>query len=165
MKLEFDVKISEKDLYSFNLKQAYKGSQGVVSILIFIALSVAAGVYISNAQYLYAGVYEAIGVVMLLYVPISLKGRVKLAFKTNKTFSKPLHFEIDDKAICVSQDDEKSELPWDMVYKYVASKTDIYIFSNRKNAYILSRTQLGDNFDKLSEIAKSALESYRVKIK
>lgn len=165
MKLEFDVKISEKDLYSFNLRQAYKGSQGVVSILIFLSLAVAAGVYISKGQYLYATVYGAIGVVLLLYVPLSLKGRVKLAFKTNKTFLKPLHFEVDEKAFVVSQDEEKSELPWEMVYKYIASKDDIYVFSNRQNAYILSKSQLGDNFEKLNELAKKVLESYRVKIK
>ena len=32
MKLEFDVKVTEKDLYSFNIEQAYKGSQGVISV-------------------------------------------------------------------------------------------------------------------------------------
>ena len=26
MKLEFDVKVTEKDLYSFNIEQAYKGN-------------------------------------------------------------------------------------------------------------------------------------------
>ena len=39
MKLEFDVKVTEKDLYSFNIEQAYKGSQGVISLL-FAVLSI-----------------------------------------------------------------------------------------------------------------------------
>lgn len=38
MKLEFDVKVTEKDLYSFNIEQAYKGSQGVISLLFAVLL-------------------------------------------------------------------------------------------------------------------------------
>ena len=36
MKLEFDVKVTEKDLYSFNIEQAYKGSQGVAIIAVLL---------------------------------------------------------------------------------------------------------------------------------
>ena len=39
MKLEFDVKVTEKDLYSFNIEQAYKGSQGVISLLFAVLLA------------------------------------------------------------------------------------------------------------------------------
>ena len=42
MKLEFDVKVTEKDLYSFNIEQAYKGSQGVISLLFAVLLAAAA---------------------------------------------------------------------------------------------------------------------------
>ena len=38
MKTKFDVKITEKDLFQFNMEQAYKGSQGILSILFFILL-------------------------------------------------------------------------------------------------------------------------------
>ena len=34
MKIEFDVKLTIKDLYMFNLGQAYKGMQGFVSLII-----------------------------------------------------------------------------------------------------------------------------------
>ena len=42
MKLEFDVKVTEKDLYSFNIEQAYKGSRGVISLLFAVLLAAAA---------------------------------------------------------------------------------------------------------------------------
>lgn len=41
----------------------------------------------------------------------------------------------------------------------------ILIFSNRKNAYILSKEQLGDSYEPLKELAGSTLEKYRLKIK
>ncbi len=43
--------------------------------------------------------YIIVGILVLLYVPFSLKGRVKMIMKTNEVFSKPLHFEIDEKNI------------------------------------------------------------------
>ena len=101
MKLEFDVKVTEKDLYSFNIEQAYKGS----------------------------------------------------------------HFAVDEKHINVSQGEEMAQLPWEQVYRFVANDKRILIFSNRKNAYILSKEQLGDSYEPLKELAGSTLEKYRLKIK
>ena len=51
MKLEFDVKVTEKDLYSFNIEQAYKGSQGVISLLFAVLLAAAAVLSVTKRQY------------------------------------------------------------------------------------------------------------------
>ena len=53
----------------------------------------------------------------------------------------------------------------DRVYRFVANDKRILIFSNRKNAYILSKEQLGDSYEPLKELAGSTLEKYRLKIK
>lgn len=96
----------------------------------------------------YVVLYIIVGILVLLYVPFSLKGRVKMIMKTNEVFSKPLHFEIDEKNIKVSQGDEMAQLPWEQVYRFVANDKRILIFSNRKNAYILSKEQLGDSYER-----------------
>lgn len=165
MKLEFDVKVTEKDLYSFNMEQAYKGSQGILSILLAILLTATAVMSMQKGQALYSVLYIVIGIVILLYVPISLKGRVRLVLKTNEVLKKPLHFEVDDIAINVSQGEETAQLPWELVYKFVANEKRILVFSNRKNAYILPKEQLGSSFEELKEMAKRNLEKYRLKVK
>ena len=147
MKLEFDVKVTEKDLYSFNIEQAYKGSQGVISLLFAVLLAAAAVLSAQKGNTEYVVLYIIVGILVLLYVPFSLKGRVKMIMKTNEVFSKPLHFVVDEKHICVANDKR------------------ILIFSNRKNAYILSKEQLGDSYEPLKELAGSTLEKYRLKIK
>ena len=141
MKLEFDVKVTEKDLYSFNIEQAYKGSQGVISLLFAVLLAAAAVLSAQKGNTEYVVLYIIVGILVLLYVPFSLKGRVKMIMKTNEVFSKPLHFEIDEKNIKVSQGEEMAQLPWEQVYRFVANDKRILIFSNRKNAYILSKEQ------------------------
>lgn len=120
MKLGFDVKVTEKDLYSFNIEQAYKGSQGVISLLFAVLLAAAAVLSAQKGNTEYVVLYIIVGILVLLYVPFSLKGRVKMIMKTNEVFSKPLHFEIDEKNINVSQGEEMAQLPWEQVYRFVA---------------------------------------------
>ena len=164
MKLEFDVKVTEKDLYSFNIEQAYKGSQGVISLLFAVLLAAAAVLKRTKRQYReYVVLYIIVGILVLLYVPFSLKGRVKMIMKTNEVFSKPLHFEIDEKNIKVKAGARRWRSfrwsrctdSWQMIRGY-------FIFSNRKNAYILSKEQLGDSYEPLKELAGSTLEKYRL---
>ena len=112
MKTKFDVKITEKDLFQFNMEQAYKGSQGILSILFFILLCAAAVMGFMRGQIFYSVLYIIVGIIVMVYVPLSLKGRVKTVIKTNKVFSEPLHFEIDEKLIKVSQGEETAELPY-----------------------------------------------------
>ena len=165
MKIEFDVKVTEKDLYSFNLEQAYKGSQGWISLLFAVLLVAAAIISGQKGDIMYTVIYIVVGVLVLLYVPFSLKSRVRMVMKTSEVFAKPLHFEIDGTNINVSQGDETAQLPWEQVYRFVANDKRILIFSNRKNAYILTKDQLGDSFGQLIDLASKTLEKYRLKLK
>ena len=51
MKLEFDVKVTEKDLYSFNIEQAYKGKSGCHIIAVCCALGCGSSVKRTKRQY------------------------------------------------------------------------------------------------------------------
>ena len=53
--------------------------------------------------------------------------------KTNEVFSKPLHFEIDEKNIKVSQGEEMAQLPWEQVYRFVAN--DLYSATGRMHTF------------------------------
>ena len=77
MKTEFDIKLTEKDLYSFNIYQTYHGIHGIFSILIAALVFVMAGVSGKNGEIGYTILYIAIGILLLVYVPASLKLRVK----------------------------------------------------------------------------------------
>ena len=136
-----------------------------MSILFFILLCAAAVMGFMRGQIFYSVLYIIVGIIVMVYVPLSLKGRVKTVIRTNKVFSEPLHFEIDEKVIKVSQGEETAELPWNQVYKVTGNKKRILIFSNRRNAYILPEEQLGEEFSKVKEIATEVVEKYRLKIK
>ena len=165
MKLEFDIQLTEKDLFDFNIYQIYRSAQGIVSILLAIIVWVMSAVTFSNESIAYGVMYIVGGFVFLLYIPVSLKLRVKVTLKTNEVLSGVLHYEVTEDAICVSQGEEKAELKWEQIYKFVANKKRVLVYSNRVNAYIIPREQIADKYDDFVEIAKSKLEKYRLIIK
>lgn len=165
MKTEFDIKLTEKDLYDFNIYQIYRSSQGIISILLAIIVWVMAGITFSNGQIAYGLMYLVGGFVFLFYIPLSLKLRVKNTMNTNEVLSGVLHYEVTDKAISVSKGEEAAELMWSQIYKLVANDKRVLVYSNRVNAYIIPRNQINEKYDDFMHLAKNNLEKYRLIIK
>jgi len=46
-----------------------------------------------------------------------------------------------------------------------STKDMLLLYTNRINAYILPKAQLGENYQLLSELAQKKLEKYRIKLK
>ena len=94
MKASFDVTLSPKDLYRFNMYQTYTGFQGWSSIALGILGFVMAGISFQNGKTSYTLLYIAVGFLFLLYIPVTLWFRAKETLKTNKVLAGTLHYEI-----------------------------------------------------------------------
>jgi hypothetical protein len=165
MEVSFDVKLTPKDLFRFNIYQTYTSSQGPVSILIAILVFVMAGVSFRNGETGYGLLYLVVGVVFLVYIPVTLWTRAKQTLKKNAVLAGTLHYHISEQGIAVAQDGDSGVLEWKQVYKMVSNKTHILIYSNRVNAYIVPREQLGGQYDTLKAIAEKMLEKHRIRMK
>ena len=163
MKLEFDVKLSVKDLYLFNLGQAYKGMQGIISLIIPAGIF-AYAVYEWGKVSLGTSILNiGIGILLLVYVPISLYLRSAKIIKSDEVLSKPLHYEASEEGILVTQGEASAQLEWNQIYRMVASGKYIRIYTNRINAYIIPKEQINGNCDEVIALAKSKLEKFRLK--
>lgn len=165
MKASFDVTLSQKDLYRFNMYQTYTGFQGWTSFVLGILGFVMAGISFQNGKISYTLLYTAVGFLFLLYIPVALWFRAKEILKTNKVLASTLHYEISDKNIHVSQGKETGDMEWEAVYKIVANAKQILIYSNRKSAYIIPMEQIGDQYVAFREIAEQKLEKYKLRMK
>lgn len=163
MKIEFDVQINHKDLFGFNIRQAYLGSQGIVSILIGILCGVMAGVQFSEGSATYGILYVGIAIIIIAYIPGALWMRAKHTMKTNQVLAGVLHYSFDEKGVTVTQGEEQGVLPWDNIYKMIATKKHLLIYSNRVNAYIIPKNQV-TQMAELTTLAKKQLDSYRIKL-
>ena len=125
MKASFDVTLSPKDLYRFNMYQTYTGFQGWSSIALGILGFVMAGISFQNGKTSYTLLYIAVGFLFLLYIPVALWFRAKETLKTNKVLAGTLHYEITEKNIHVSQGKETGDMEWQAIYKIVANAKQI----------------------------------------
>lgn len=163
--MEFDITLTSKDMYRFNMYQMYSGFQGWLSIFLSVFAFVAGGVTYGDVETRKTILYIVFGVIFLIYPPVSLYLRSKHALAASKVLCAPLHYVVDEKGFAVSQNEESAQLPWDGIYKMVATKKNVLVYSNRVNAYIIPRDQLGDNYAELAKLAAAKLEKYRVKMK
>lgn len=163
MRIEFDVKLEIKDLYMFNLGQAYKGLQGIISIVIPAMIFAYAVYNWDNVSTGTSILNIGIGILLLVYVPISLYLRSAKIVKSDEVLSKPLHYEITEEGICVSQGDASAQLEWGNIYRMVAKGSRVLIYTNRINAYIIPKNQIEGEYDALVELAKKKLEKYRLR--
>lgn len=165
MKASFDVTLSPKDLYRFNMYQTYTGFQGWSSIALGILGFVMAGISFQNGKTSYTLLYAAVGFLFLLYIPVTLWFRAKETLKTNKVLAGTLHYEITEKNIHVSQGKETGDMEWQAIYKIVANAKQILIYSNRKSAYIIPMEQMGDQYAAFRTLAEQKLEKYKLRMK
>jgi hypothetical protein len=165
MKIEFDIQLRPDDMFKFNMYQMYTGVHGWLSIaLAVVAFAMTVRTY-GSVEILYTVLYFIFGIVFLFYVPVSLKLRSRQSIASSEVLSKPLHYLADEKGFTVSQGEESAQLPWKQIYKMVATKSNVLVYSNRTNAYVIPRAQLGDNYETLAKLANSNLEKFRVKMK
>ncbi len=165
MKVIFDVKLNPKDLYRFNMHQAYTGIQGWVSIILGILAFVMAGVTFGEKSFEYTFLYVVVGLLFWFYMPVSFWFRAKLTLKTNEVLANELHYEVSGEQIHVTQGEEEGELPWDAVYKLVSDKHQVLIYTTRINAYIIPMEQIGKQYADFKKIAEKKLEKFRLKLK
>ena len=87
-----------------------------------------------------------------------------MALAASEVLRGTLHYLVDENGFTVSQGEESANLPWDQIYKMVATKSNVLVYSTRINAYIIPREQLGEQYKDLAKIANEKLPKHRVKM-
>lgn len=165
MKTEFDIKLTVKDMYRFSMYHAYTGSQGIISIVIAILSFIAAVKTYGSVQISYTILYAVFGVIFLVYMPVSLYMRSKRQVLSSEVLKNKLHYLVDDTGIHTSQNEQTADLLWEQIYKIIATRQNVLVYSNRVNAYVIPREQLGQQYEVLKQIASAHMPKYRFKMK
>lgn len=165
MPLEFDVKITHKDMYKFNLYHAYTGFHGIFGTIIGILVLIVAFVTRNSIELTYTMLYFLFGVLFLVYTPVSLWGRCKRQMLLSPALQETLHYSMDDDGIHVVIGEQSADLEWKMIYKIMSTKNYLLIYSTRIYAYIIPLNQLGNQYDAIKKMAEQNLEKYRLRLK
>ena len=158
MEVEFDIKMTPGDLYDYMLHHTYSSASGLIGSIAG-ALMVVAGVSGAGMICLIAGV------VVLLYLPVTLFLRSRQQFLANPSFKKPLHFKMTEEGIEVSQDGEVQSQKWEDMYKAVSTMKSIVVYTSPVNASIFPKRVLGEQLPGVIEIISTHMPVKKVKIR
>ena len=134
--LEFDVKITIGDFYDYMLRHTYHSAQGLLGTCVG-ALGIF--MFLNNHQF----IYLIMGSVLVLYLPWSLFIKSKQQALNNPAFKEPLHYVFSEAGISVSQGEATETQEWTNMHKAVATGRSIIVYTNRVNACIFPRKELG----------------------
>lgn len=147
MELEFDVKIDAGALYDYMLRHTYSGAAGILGSAVG-AMGIVA--FFMNGYPLYL----IFGVVILAYQPVSLYMRAKKQ-ALNPVFKEKLHYKMTEEGVTVSQGETEQFQSWDDMYKAVSTGRSLILYTNRINACIFPRKELGEKqIDVIAMISK-----------
>ena len=164
--IKFNARINEQDLYRFNLFHTYTSTQGILSVVLFVLLIAVWIMRFSVLSPIYRLFYPLVAIIFLVYIPGSLKLRVKNQM-TQEVFQHPLTYELTESGIIVSSpaSQEPAELPWEYIYKVSTWKEYLLIYSNRVNAYIIPKEDIKDVYSPTIDYIKKHVEDYKLQIK
>lgn len=151
MKAEFDIKVTQKNMYHFMMYHSYHGFSGIFSIVAGILLLVCYG-WQRQIGGENSWLYLLFGVLFLVYQPWSLFLGAARQVTQNPVFRNPLHYELDDEGITVRQGESADTISWANVKKVCETSQNILVYTSSKNAFIWAKKQLGDQETTVREL-------------
>lgn len=158
MEVEFDIKMTFSALYDFKLQHSYKQAipiictaLGFVMILLFFR---------ESKWYFLAG-----GILLIIYLPLSLLRSTLIQMKTVEAFKKPVHYRLCNEGIEVSLGEEKQLIPWENCVKACGTKNSYFIYTSKNTAFVFPKSSMGDNTMNVLEMISTHMEPAKVKIR
>ena len=156
--IEFDVNMTTGKMYDYMLRHTFTSFAGIIGELLGIVLII--GFFVSD-QWLYL----IAGVICVFYQPVALYFRSGRQVKNNAVFRQPLHYVLNDEGITVKSGDDTDSLPWDRMYKAVSTNRSIIVYTNRINACIFPKDDLGAQKDEVIRMISTHMDAKQVNIR
>lgn len=158
MSVEFDVKMTTGKMYDYMLRHTFTSFAGIVGELLGVVLVIG---FFAYGQWLYL----LAGIVCVFYQPVALYLRARRQVSTNAVFSSPLHYRLDDAGITVTSGEDTDSMGWDKMYKAVSTSRSVIVYTNRINACIFPKDDMGDKKDAAIALISSHMDPKQVNIR
>lgn len=157
MEMEFDVQITKKDLYDYQLHHAYTSPSGLFGTIVGCLFIVG---FLNTRTPLYL----IVGAFVILYFPWML--HIKAASQAAApVFKKPLHYKLSEEGLEISTEEEKQLVPWDSITKASATGKTIMLYTSKVNAFLFPKRVLGERSAELIQVISRYVAPGKVKIR
>ena len=158
MKIEFDVQMTTSKMYDYMLYHTFRSFSGIMGEVVGIMLIVCFFVT-------YKPLYLIAGIVVVLYLPVALYINAKKQVTLNPVFKTPLHYILDEEGITVTSGENSDSQKWADMYKAVSSGKSIIIYTNKINACIFPKADLGSKLPDVIKMISTHVDPKRVVIR
>lgn len=158
MEVEFDVKVTAGALYDYMMRHTYSGFAGI------LGTAVGALMLIGFAAFGHV-IYLIAGIILLVYQPGSLFLKSRQQAASNPAFKEPLHYRMTETGVEVSQGNVTEFQKWEDMHRAISTNHSIILYTNRINAAIFPRKDLGDNLVKVVEMISTHMPPKKVNIR
>ena len=157
MKVEFDVKISAKDLFLFLFNNSYRKFTGVLMALfsfgcIGVVIYTWGDIPVPNTVLLIL-----LAAFYLVFNPLILYSKAKRQIKNNDYFNNILSYEVDEEGIIVRQGEEEVVVEWEEMWKAVRYGSIVVVYLSTVRAFTIPVRCIGDKYNEFVDVAKIGL--------
>jgi hypothetical protein len=163
--IKLQVKLTDKDMLGFFRQHTYSHFSGIAAALFgVICLAMLIRSAIKGDLY-YATIFAIFVYFLLIAQPVGLRKKAKDQVKNVPLFQKPFFYELSEKGIRIFQGEQSQEASWEQIYRVVGNKNGLYVYTNKKNAWIIPATALVSNRDAVVQYLRDHVSKEKVKIR
>ena len=158
MELEFDVRITPGVLYDYMLFHTYTSVSGLIG-------SVVGALLVVTFFMGYGVLFLIAGAVILAYLPWTLFIRSRQQYLSNPAFKNPLHYQMNEEGVSVSQNGEVQSQKWESMYRAVSTPRSLILYTSPVNASIFPKKDWGEKAAGVMEMISTHMPPKKVKIR
>ena len=156
--------MTPKIMYDFMMYHTYRSFSGIFGIILGIAAFVMFGTTLGKTDLSYSIVYCLFGVWFIVYLPVSLYTKSKRQVEKSEVFKNPVTYILNDEGIEIVQGEEKAQCGWKNILKVYSSKKNVLIYSGKRNAFVLPKEAIGEQYDTLVTLVQKNMPKKKVKL-
>lgn len=147
MKVSIDVKMKAEYIYDMLLHHMYSRLTGFLINLTGLTIIMIGGLSLRSGKLslMQALGYVLVGIVVLVYTPVSLKRKANKIMSEAK-YQSVIQYEFNEEGIAEQLAGQTSIYPWDQIEKAVATPKDIVFYLNDSKALVMPKEHFQDNF-------------------
>jgi len=164
-KITFDIKVTKKELANFLIYHNYHSMQGVIGLIISFGALVLLILRWNSLDLPQFAILVILALMFTVLTPLILIRKAAAQEKRNKTFEKPITYELGEEGFSLIQGEEHVDLEWRNVYKIVDTGRCLVLYISTVRAFIWPKSQIADVKAALDDRIEKCVEARKIKYK
>ena len=164
-KISFDIKVTKKELANFMLYHNYHSLQGIIGLIISFGALVLLILRWDTLEIAQFALLVLLTLMFTVISPVILVRKASAQEKRNKSFEKPITYELGEEGFSLIQGEERVDLEWLNVYKIVDTGKSLVLYISTVRAFIWPKAQIKDVRAALDDMIATHVESRKIKYK